>query len=160
MKIHFRTTRWKRPRIPFRTNLRRYIVYRSRLSTLAASNKPQIVRSTHQESTSQGAPTYPCFSKPFNIYSGVHSSSTRPLLVLSTPEKHYKSFGFTRRCDLNMKIHFKITWWKRLRIPSRTNLRRYISAVRGFSTLATNKKPQMIPSKIFRSTGVPIVKTN
>ena len=32
---------------------------------------------------------------------------TSPLLVLSTPEKHYKSVGFTRLSDLNMKTHFK-----------------------------------------------------
>ena len=59
-----------------------------------------------------------------------------------------------------MKIHFTTTWWNRLRIPSRTNLRRYISTIHGFftlteilstihgfSTLAANNKPQIIRSK-------------
>ena len=32
---------------------------------------------------------------------------TSPLLVLSTPEKHYKSVGFTRLFDWYMKTHFK-----------------------------------------------------
>ena len=52
-------------------------------------------------------------------------SCTSPLLVLSLPTKHYKFSGFTKT-DLNMKIHFKTTRQKRLRIQSRTNLRRYI----------------------------------
>ena len=76
---------------------------------------------THQEYTSPGAPTYPSFSKPlkiciFQVYQSLSGSVyTR---------KYYKSFGFTRLFDLNMKIHFKTTWWKRLLTPSRTNLRR------------------------------------
>ena len=64
----------------------------------------------------------PYFSKPSkNIY----FSPTGPLLVLSTPEKLCKSFGFTRLFDLNTKKHFKTTRRKRLRISFRTNLRGY-----------------------------------
>ena len=55
----------------------------------------------------------------------IYFNPTSPLLVLSTPEKHYKFFVFTRLFDLNMKTHFKTTRRKRLRIPCRTNLRRY-----------------------------------
>ena len=47
-------------------------------------------------------------------------------MILSTPEKHYKLFGCTKT-DLNMKRHFETTRRKRLRIPFRTNVRRYIS---------------------------------
>ena len=39
MKIHFKTTEGKILHIPSRTNLGRYIVYHSRLSTLAANSK-------------------------------------------------------------------------------------------------------------------------
>ena len=46
MKIYFKTTRGKTLCIPSRTSVRRCIVYHSRLSTLAASNKPPIVRSS------------------------------------------------------------------------------------------------------------------
>ena len=93
---------------------------------------------------------------------------------MSIPEKLYESVGFTRLLDLNMKIHFKTTRWKRLRIPSRTNLRQYTSTIHGFSILAANivhhsrllhhgRKKQTSNNSIkkyFRSTGVTIVKTN
>ena len=74
----------------------------------------------------------------------IYFSSTSRLLVLPTPENNtwYKFLGFTKLFDLNTKIHFKTTWVKRLRIPSRTNLRRYISTTHGFSTLAANNKGQ------------------
>ena len=98
----------------------------------------------------------PFFFKPLkrNI-----SIPPNPLLVLSTPEKHYQFFGLHRLLDLNMNIHFKTTGRKRLRIPSRTNLRQYIfyhsrflrpgrkyvlPTIHGFSTLAANSKPQVI----------------
>ena len=58
----------------------------------------------------------PLFSKPLrNIY----FSPTSHLLALSTPEKHYRFLGFMKT-HLNMKIHFKTTRGKELRIPSRT----------------------------------------
>ena len=60
------------------------------------------INTTHQRYTSQGAPTY-----PFLQIVIVCISPTRPLLVLPTPEKHYKFFGFTKT-DLNMKTHFKL----------------------------------------------------
>ena len=109
-------------------------------------------------------------SKPLK---NIQFSSIRPLLVPSIQEKHYKSFGFTIMFDLNMKMHFKTTWRKRLRIPFRTKLRRYscingsphwpqiLSTIHGFFTLAANNKRQIIRSKKKnRSTGVSIVKTN
>ena len=65
----------------------------------------------------------------------LHQAPSGPVY---TPEKHYKSFVFTRLFDLNMKIHSKAARQKRLLMLSRTNLQRYISSVHGFSTLAAN----------------------
>ena len=99
---------------------------------------------THQEYTSQGAPTYPYFSKPLKIcIFQLYQSLSGPVYTGKT----HKSFRFTRLFDLNLKINFKTTRGKRLRIPSRTNLRLYISTVHGFSTMAANNKPQIFRSK-------------
>ena len=63
-------------------------------------------------------------------------SPTSPLLVLSTHKKRiYKT-------DMSMKVHFKTTKGRGLRITSRTNLRRYIVYHPRLSTLAANDKPQ------------------
>ena len=52
------------------------------IKSVAATN------TTHQQHTSQGAPTYPYFSKPLKY---VYFSSTSPLLAMSIPEQYYKS---------------------------------------------------------------------
>ena len=76
--------------------------------------------SRHQECISQRTPTIRATSPTVkNIY----FSSTSRLLVLST-EKHQVFRIY--KTEMNMKTHFKTTRGKRLRIPSRTNLRRYI----------------------------------
>ena len=88
-----------------------------------------------------------------------HHSPSSPVY----PRRHYKFFGFTRLFDLNMKTQIKTSRRKRLRILSRTNVRRYIfshsrflhpgreyvlSTIHGFSTLAANSKPHIIvPSR-------------
>ena len=65
-----------------------------------------IVRSRHQECTSQGVPTYvPLFSKRLR---NICFSPTSHPLALSIPEKHYKFFGYTD-FYLGMKTHFKTT---------------------------------------------------
>ena len=69
--------------------------------------------------------------------------SHSPLLVLSTTEKHYKFFGFPRLFDLNMETHFKTTWRKRLRIPSRTNLRWYLVHHPRLRTLPSRKQTSL-----------------
>ena len=117
---------------------------------------------THQDYTSQGALPIRTLTSPNR--QKIYFSSTS-LLFRSIPEKYYTLFGFTTS-DLNIKIHFKTTRRKRLRIPSRTNLRRYIfyysrflhhdrkyvlSTIHGFSTLAANNKPQIIRSKVIIS---------
>ena len=71
MKTHFNTTRRKRLPTPSRTNLRKYIVYHSRLSTLPSCKQTSLWRPAHQECTSQGAPTYPYLSKQLSIYISV-----------------------------------------------------------------------------------------
>ena len=121
-ETHVKSTRRKRLRTPSRTNLRWYIAHHPRLPTLPSRKQISLWRPAQQECTSQGAHTYPYFSKPLNIY----TSHTSPLLVLPTTEKHYKFFRFTRVFDLDMKIHFKTTRRKRPRISSRTNLRRRV----------------------------------
>ena len=89
---------------------------------------------TYQQYTSPGAPTYPYFSKPLRIcIFQLYQSPSGPVYTDTT------SFSDLQRLfALNMKIHFKTTERKRLRIPSRTNLRRYTSTIHGFSTLAAN----------------------
>ena len=71
----------------------------------------------------------------------IYFSPTSPLLVLSTPEKHYKFFGFTRRFDLNMNTHIKTTRRKRLRVPSRTNLTRCSLTIYDFPPYLAANKP-------------------
>ena len=90
-------------------------------------------------------------------------------------QKNTRSFADLQRLfDLTMKIHFKTTWRKKLRTPSRTNLRRYsvcfsihgsphwpqiLSTIHGFFTLAASNKLKIIRSKkYFRSTCVSTVK--
>ena len=131
-RIHFKTTRGNRllVRIPSRTNHRRYTVYHSRLSTLAASNKPQ------NSSINTSA-----MHLSRRIYVPLFLQAS-PLLVLSTPQHNTGKFIFTRPFDLNMKTHFKTTRGERLRTPSTTNVRRYIVYHSRLSTLAANNKPQ------------------
>ena len=52
--------------------------------------------------------------------------------------KHYKFFGFTKAVWFEREKHFKPTWRKGLRVPSRANLRWYYLRV---STLTANKSP-------------------
>ena len=92
MKIHFKTIRRKRLRVPSRTNLRRYMVHHPRLPTLPSRKQISLWQPAQEVCTSQGARTYPYFSKPFKYI----FQSYQSLLVLSTPGKHYKFFGFTR----------------------------------------------------------------
>ena len=109
---------------------------------------------THQEYTSRC--TYvPLLSKPLKIC--IFQLNQIPSGPVYT-RKHTQVFRIYKT-DLNMKIHFKTTWRKRLRIPSRTKLRRYIcihgsphwpqilSNIHGFFTLAANNNPQIIRSK-------------
>ena len=102
----------------------------------------------------------PFFLKPLNIYIYIYPTSF--LLVLSTPEKHSKFFGFTRLFDLNMKTYFKTTTRKSLRIPSRTNPRRYIVYHSRLSTLPSCKQqnPLWRPAhQEYTSQGAPIIRT-
>ena len=127
MKVHFKTTKGKRLRIPSRTNHRRYIVHHSRLFTLAANNIPQN-SSINTSGIHLSRRTYvPLFLQTVEN----KTSSTCPLLNLST-QKHNRLYGFTRPFDLNLKVHFKTTRVKRLRILSRTNLRRYFPPFTAF----------------------------
>ena len=84
---------------------------------------------THQECTSQDAPTIRTNS--FLQTEKKKFSSTSPLLFLSTPEKHDKSFGLQVSLiwHENTFQHYQV---KRLRISTRTNLRRYISIIHDF----------------------------
>ena len=134
------------------------------------------INTIHNQITPLKVPYVPFSPNRYRMY----ISSTSSLLVLSTPEKHYKFFGCTKtvwfehgkhtfnlpgvivcisappvpfwsclhqkntttfsitNSNLNMKTHFRTTTWKRLRIPSRTNLRWYYLRV---STLTANKSP-------------------
>ena len=112
---------------------------------------------THQEYPSQDAPTLrsTLFLQTVKIY-----VSVPPVTLWSClHQKNTTSFSDLQRLlDLNMKIHFKTTRREWLRIPSRTNLRRYrsiflpftvsppwpqvLSTIHGFSTLAANNKPK------------------
>ena len=150
MKMHFKTTREKRLRIPSRTSLRRYEVYRSRLFTPAANNKLQY--SSINISGMHLSRRVSLFLQTLRIYIYIiyiyfffqsHQSPSGPVYT----EKAQKLFGFTRLFDLNMKIHFKTARGKRLHIPSRTNLRRYIVYHSRLATLAANNKLQNSPAK-------------
>ena len=146
----------KRLRIPSRTNLRRYIVYNSRLSTLPSRKQTSLYMMTSAAGISRRTYVRTLISP--NRYKMYRSVPPVPFWSC-LHQKNTKFFGFTRLFDLSMKIHFK-TWRNRLRIPSRTNLRRYIFyhsrflhpdrnvcclyTTHGFSTLAVNNKPEII----------------
>ena len=93
-------------RIPSRTDLRRYIVYQSRLPPCLAANK-NLTMTTSTSGMHLSRRTYvPLFIQTVKY---IYFSPTSPLPVLSTPEKHYKLFGFT-----------KTVWywtWKHISIP-------------------------------------------
>ena len=90
---------------------------------------------TYQQYTSPGAPTHPCFSKPQKIcVFQLYQSPSGPVYARRTHKSYFRIY----KTDLNMKIHLKTTRRKRLRIPSKTNLRRYIFTIHSFSTLAAS----------------------
>ena len=96
MKIHFKPTWRKRPRIPSRTNLGWCIVHHPRLPTLPSRKQTSLWRPAQQDCTSQDALTYPYLSKPL-IYTYIYFSPTSPLLVLST-QKNTTSFSGLPDC--------------------------------------------------------------
>ena len=72
----------------------------------------------------------PLLSKPSR---NMCFSPTSHLLALSTPGKHYKFSGFTKTVWFEHENTFQnYQASHRLRIPSRTNLRRYISTIHDF----------------------------
>ena len=102
MKMHVKTTRGKRLSIPSRTNHRRYIVYHSRLSSLATNHKPQN-SSINAPGMHLSRRTYvPLFLQ--TVQKVYHSVQPVPLWT-----EHSKLSGFTRPFDFNMKIRFKTT---------------------------------------------------
>ena len=75
MKIHFKTRRKQRPRAhPGRTYRRSYRLYQQYTLPLWCIRVPLFLHTAKS----------------------IHFISTRPHLVLSTPEKHYKFFGYTK----------------------------------------------------------------
>ena len=113
-------------RIPSRTDLRRYIVYQSRLPPCLAANK-NLTMTTSTSGMYLSRRTYvPLFLQTVKKY--IHISVPPVPFWSCLHQKNTTSFsGLTIRFDLNMKIHFKTTRRKTLRIQasSRTNLRRY-----------------------------------
>ena len=76
----------------------------------------------------------PLFSKPLR---NIRFSPTSHLLALSTAEKHYKFFGFTKT-DLNTKTHFKTTRGEGLRVPSRTTAEIHYLPLTAFHLVAND----------------------
>ena len=157
---HFKTGRRKRLRMPSRMDLRRYIGYHSRLSTLPSRKQPhyddQHIRNV-----------------PLKAYLRTLISTNRYRIYISFPHVPFWSCLHQKNTRLQVFRIYKTVWLehenkfqnyqvKRLRIPSRTNLERYIfyrsrflhpgrkhvlSTMHDFSTLAANNKPQIICSK-------------
>ena len=145
MKTHFKTTWRQRLRAPSRTNLRWYIVHHPQLPTLPSRKQTSLWRPAQQECTSQGAPTYPYFSKPLKY---IFFSPTSPLLVLSIPEKTlqvfriYKSVWFEHENTSQNYLAKKGYAYHPERI-----IDDIFWTIHGFSTLTANNKPQIIRSK-------------
>ena len=102
---------------------------------------------THQEYTSQDAPTIrsTLFLQTVKTYISAPSVAFRSCLH----QKNTKSFGFTRLIDLSMKIHVKTPGeegyaYHPERILDDTL---YISTIHGFATLVANNKSQIIRSR-------------
>ena len=96
--------------------------------------KSAATNTTHQEYTSQGAPTYPYFSKLlkrciFQLYQS-HSA-------LSIPENTASFSGLQRRFDLNMENTFQNYQAKKAYHPERI-VDDTFPTIHGFSTLAAN----------------------
>ena len=127
MKTVFEKHQAKKATIPSRTNLRWYIVQRSRLSTLPSRKQTSLWRPEQQEWTSQGAPTYPYFSKPL-IYTYIyifrsHQSPFGPVYTWKT----LQVFRINKIVRFKHENTFQNYLAKNtLRIPSRTNHRRHI----------------------------------
>ena len=97
-ETHVKSTRRKRLRTPSRTNLRWYIAHHPRLPTLPSRKQTSLWRPAQQECTSQGAPTYPYFSKPLkNIFFQSHQSPS--------------CLAYTRKTLQVFRIH-KAVWFE------------------------------------------------
>ena len=140
MKIHFNATREKATHTI--QNHRRYIVYHSRLSTLAANIKRQnITINTSGIHLKEHLGTL--FSQPLNMHILVP-----PVPVWSC--LHHKNT--TRFLDLQDRFirtwkDFKTIRRKRLRIPSTTNLGRHIVYHSWLSTLEHEKTSKLSGEK-------------
>ena len=133
-ETHVKSTRRKRLRTPSRTNLRWYIAHHPRLPTLPSRKQISLWRPAQQECTSQGAHTYPYFSKPLNIY----TSHTSPLLVLPTTE-NTTSFSDLQECLIWIwKYISKLPGEKGHAYHPEQILDDVFSTIHGFSTLAAN----------------------
>ena len=137
MKTHVKSTRRKRLRTPSRTNLRWYIAHHPRLPTLPSRKQTSLWRPAQQECTSQGAHTYPYFSRPLHIY--IYTPVTPVPFWSCLQQKNTTSFSELQDCLIwTWKYISKLPGEKGHAYHPEQILDDVFSTIHGLSNLAAN----------------------